>query len=82
MDVFKTRCVVTRDRVFMGHFDLDTIFIDGIPHVVFDWDIDPNGLEKPVNPVPLDPQHFHELKGWEKLQYLYERPVEDPRQLD
>jgi len=37
MDVTKTWCLISRGGKVAGHFVADTVFIDEIPHVVFEW---------------------------------------------
>ena len=81
MKVFVTRCTVERAGRNMGHFNCDTIFLNEIPHIVFEWQESSEG-EIPAITVALDPQHFHPLEGWNEVQYLYENPVKDPRPLN
>ena len=77
--VTKIRCLVSRAGLIAGHFDADMIFIGGVPHVVFEWEPQPDGSEKPVHVVALDPKQLHPLNGWGEITHLYESPVEDPR---
>lgn len=77
MPVPKTRCIIERAGQH-AHYDCDTVFIDGIPHIVFEWQQTPEG-EKPAVVAKLDPQYFHDLPGWGEVKYLYENPVKDPR---
>ena len=77
----KTRHTLVRDGRNLGHFETDTIFIDSIPHLVLEWIVFRDDTEKPAHPpIPLDPARHHVL-GWKNCKYLYEFPVEDPRQL-
>jgi len=82
MDVTKTWCLISRGGKVAGHFVADTVFIDEIPHVVFEWEYRPDGSRDPVHLVPLDPKYFHPLLGWGEVTQIYEMPVEDPRALD
>ncbi|TLM64572.1 MAG: hypothetical protein FDZ69_11595 [Deltaproteobacteria bacterium] len=79
MEVTKVRCIVERAGLNVGHFDADMIFISDIPHVVFEWEPQSDGTEKPVHLVALDPQKLHPLPGWGEVTHLYELPVKDPR---
>lgn len=79
--VVKTRCLVSRAGKVVGQFDCDTIFINRVPHVVFEWEYREDGSEVPIHLVPLDPQYFHPLPGWQGVQYMYEFPVTDPLSL-
>ncbi len=82
MDITKTRCTVVRRGRSIGYFNVDTIFIDGIPHVVFEWETQPDGAMIPRCLVELDPQYFHPLPGWKDVKHLYELPVTDPLVFD
>lgn len=80
-EVTKIRCLISRaGRI--GHFEADVIFIDNIPHVVFEWELQADGSEKPIYLVRLDPQYFHPLPGWGDVTHMYEFPIEDPRKFD
>ena len=81
MEVTKTRCLISRSGSIIGHFNADTIFIDGIPHVVFEWEVSPDGSRKPLHLVALDPKYFRPLPGWGEVTHLYEFPISDPRPL-
>ena len=60
------------------HYEADSVIIDGIPHVVFEWEQTPEG-EIPAVTVALDPKYLHPLPGWGEVTHLYEFPIEDPR---
>ena len=57
----------------------DTIYKDGIPQLVFEWRGAPDS-ETEHYLVPLDPAFLHPLPGWKGVDYMYERPITDPRQ--
>ena len=77
----KTHHVLIRQGETVGHVQTDTIFIDSVPHLVFEWDVYPDGTEKPSHPpVALDPSKHHVI-GWDNCKYMYELPVEDPRKM-
>ncbi len=82
MEITKTRCLISRSGKIAGHFNADTIFIDSIPYVVFEWERQSDGTEKPAHIVRLDPQYFHPLAGWGEATHMYEHPVIDPRAFD
>lgn len=82
LDILKTTCTVLRGGLTAGIFEADTIFIGDIPHVVFDWEQQPDGSEKPAHLVALDPRYFHPMQVQGETKYLYEFPVTDPRALD
>ena len=79
MAVTKCMCTVIRAGQNVGMFEADLMFINGIPNVVFEWEPQPNGSEKPRHLVALDPARLHSLKGWGKVTHSYELPVADPR---
>lgn len=79
MDVTKVRCLVSRVGSVVGHFNADMIFISGVPHVVFEWEGEADGSEKPCHLVALDPKFLHPLPGWGEVTHLYELPIKDPR---
>jgi hypothetical protein len=55
-----------------GYYESDLIFIDGVPHIVIEW----NGKE-PDTTVALDPV---ELVGPDSAEsYFYGPAIEDPR---
>lgn len=81
MEVIKVRCTVERAGLNVGQFNADVVFIDKIPHAVFEWEPQPDGSEKPVHLVALDPSKLHPLPGWKDATHLYELPVKDPRKL-
>ena len=56
MEVFKTRCRVKRDGK-TAHQNADVIIMDGVPHLVAEWKITPEG-ETPAVTVALDPEVF------------------------
>jgi hypothetical protein len=73
--------VISRKGVKAYHHSVaDVIWVSKVPHVVIEWDVWPDG-DRPGVTVPLDPQYFHEL-NWPQAKYLYEFPIEDPRNLD
>jgi len=57
-----------------GYHESDLIFIDGVPHVVIEW----NGKE-PETTVALDPAELAGPDGAES--YFYGPAIEDPRPL-
>ncbi len=69
---------MTHDKVRAGDFQTDMIFIDQIPHLVFEWDASKCGM-MPSVAVSLDPEYLHPVKGWEEVDYIYDLPIEDPR---
>jgi hypothetical protein len=75
----KTHHLLTRKGVTVGHFQTDTVFVDGVPHLIFEWAVTPQG-EIPAFSVRLDPKHLSEL-NWPNCKYLYSLPVEDPREI-
>ena len=76
-EVTKTRCVVSGRNGSLDHCEMDTIFIDQIPHVVFEWEPQPDGSRKPIRLVRLDPKHFHSMSQ-SGGNHIYERPIEEP----
>jgi hypothetical protein len=48
--------------------------IDGVPAIVVERDAD----GRPIVTIRLDPGFLHQI-DWEDAQYVYERPVQDPR---
>ena len=42
MEVFKTRCLVKRDGM-RAQQNADVIIMDGVPHLVAEWKITPEG---------------------------------------
>ena len=63
----------------LGHYNTDMIYKDGIPQLVFEWRGAPDS-ETEHYLVPLDPAFLHPLPGWKGVDYMYERPITDPRQ--
>ncbi len=80
MTVVRTRCTVCRGGRNIGDATLDTIFIEGVPHLVFEWQRLDDGSEKPSHLVALNPTFFHPWQGWGDATFIYESPVNDPRQ--
>lgn len=78
--VSKVRHTMIRAGRNVGHFNSDLIFIKDVPTIVIEWQTRPGG-DVPAVTVSLDPAHLHPL-GWKSADYVYELPVEDPRQLD
>ncbi len=78
-EVFKVRHTMMRGGKNVGHFNSDLIFLDGVPTIVIEWEVRPDG-DVPAVAVALDPQHLHKL-NWKSADYLYEFPVVDPRPL-
>lgn len=78
MDITKTRCLISRAGQVVGHFNADTIKIDGDIYLVFEWSPD----QKPMHLVRLDPSYLHPLEGWGEVTWMYEVPVADPRAFD
>ena len=60
-----------------AHFNSDLIFVDGVPTVVLEWEMNPDG-DLPAVTIQLDPQRLHKLV-WPKAEYMYEDGLEDPR---
>lgn len=82
MEYEKTWHLFTSDGKEFWHAETDTIFINSIPHLVFEWEVHLDGSEKPAHsPVRLEPSKHHIL-GWEGCKYMYELPVDDPRKID
>ena len=81
MEVTKVHCLVSRAGSIVGHFNADMVFISGVPHIVFEWEPQPDGTEKPAHLVALDPALLHPLLGWGEVTHSYEGPVVDPRML-
>jgi hypothetical protein len=55
--------------------------MDGVPHLVAEWKITPEG-ETPAVTVALDPKFFHRLDpSWGVVTHLYKLPIEAPRLL-
>lgn len=81
-EVTQIRCLVERAGRMIGHFNADMIFISGVPHVVFEWERQPDGRESPSWAVALDPKYLHPLPGWGKITHCYEFPIVDPRPLN
>ncbi len=79
MGSVKTHCIVCREGRTMGTADLDTVFVEGIPHVLFEQEPMGDELEKRVYRVRLDPQFFHPWEGWGEATFTYENPISDPR---
>ncbi|MBP2652585.1 MAG: hypothetical protein H6Q73_154 [Firmicutes bacterium] len=75
-EVLKTQCIVKRAGKSLVAI-VDTIYIDEIPHLVFEWQQQTDGTEKPAYMVPLDPQYFSRIPG-EKVNAVYKNPVDDP----
>lgn len=81
--VTTTRCIVSRGGQGLDHCDCDTIFIDQIPHVVFEWEPQPDGSRKPIHLVRLDPQYLRSMSASSDSNHMmYQLPIEDPRPLD
>ncbi len=80
MEVHKCRHTLTRAGQNIGHCDSDLVFIDGVPHLVIEWEDRQDGPHPAVT-VKLDPEKLKVL-DWPGVKYLYEMPVEDPRRLD
>ena len=57
----------------LGHHISDLQYDEGIPYVVLEWLMTPEG-EVPSLRVPLDPNYLHEYNVG-KADYLYELPV-------
>jgi hypothetical protein len=55
------------------------VYLSGFPHVVFEWERQPDGSEMPVHTVSLDPNFLHKLQSWGDVTYMYEKPIQDPR---
>jgi hypothetical protein len=75
--VFKVQHVVLIDGAW-HHAITDLIFRGSQPIAVLAWGGRP-GNEYPLVSVPLDPVHLRQFPGG-VADYLYERPIEDPRQ--
>lgn len=72
MKVFTCRHTLWRDGRNAGIFDPDLIFIDGIPHLVFEW----RGPHPEIF-LRLNPAHLSPL-NWPNVQYLYGPTVDYP----
>lgn len=59
------------------HVCSDLIFVGGMPTVVLEWEMRPDG-DVPAVAIPLDPRSLHKL-GWKSAEYMYEHGLEDPR---
>lgn len=80
MEVHKCRHILLRAGQNVGHCVSDLVFLEGVPHIVIEWEDRPAG-QHPAVTVKLDPEKLHPL-NWPEVKYLYELPVEDPRSLD
>lgn len=78
--VYVLHCLVDRAGRTIGHFHADMIFIQEVPHVAFEWEVSPNGDERPVHLAELDPRFLHKVQD-QLIDYMYEYPVKDPRPL-
>ena len=78
MEVFKTRCLVKRDGK-SAHQNADVIIMDGVPHLVMEWKITPEG-ETPADTLALEPKFFHRLHpSWGVVTHVYKLTIKDPR---
>ena len=79
--VSSVRVIMSRRGVKAYHHDnADLIWVSGVPTVVVEWDVRPDG-DVPAVTIPLDPHGLSKL-GWEKAEYLYSEAIQDPRALD
>ncbi len=75
----KIMCVIVRPNGIQELHECDMIYIDEVPHIVFEWEHYPDDSEKPLYVAPLDPKLIHPLSGWADVKYMYERGISDPR---
>ncbi|WP_345294583.1 hypothetical protein [Luteimonas vadosa] len=80
MDVHKCWHLLERNGQVLGHFITDLIFINDVPHLVFEWESTDGGNETPAAIAALDPQHLHKFGG--AAEYMYEFPVADTRKFN
>jgi hypothetical protein len=85
MDAYEIHHVyhfVTKAGQGVGYFISDLIFVKGLPIIVFEWGVAPDGGTRPKWSVTLDPNHLHELvPPWPKADYTYDVAIPDPRPL-
>jgi hypothetical protein len=77
--VYKVRHTLIRAGRNVGHFESDLIFEKDIPFIVIEWE-DTLTSSNPIVKVQLDPKYLHKL-NWKTVDYLYEYPIEDPREI-
>ena len=74
----RVRHLMTSDQA-IWHGTSDLIMVDGVPTAVIKWNVPPEGT--PLPHVSLDPKFLHKIE-WEDAEYVYEHPIEYPRQSD
>ena len=79
MEVTTVRCLVSRGGSIVGFANADLVFISGVPHVAFDWEVEADGDARPIHLVELDPQLLLPLPPIGDVTHLYRIPVADPR---
>jgi len=76
--VARVRHVMTKDgHAWLANSDLT--LVDGVLTAVIKWNVVPEGQRHPA--VRLDPAFLHHI-DWEDADYVYDRPIEDPRHLE
>jgi len=70
--VWKTMAIIGGRTAFC-----DMIYIDGIPHLVLEWEEDAAN-EYPSRTVPLDPIHLQLAPGSENFDFVYGPSVDMP----
>jgi hypothetical protein len=76
MEIFKTWCEIS-SHGWTSHHAVDTVIIDEIPHLVFEWKETPDG-KMPAVTVPLDPKRLYPVLN-DNATHLYELVIQDPR---
>jgi hypothetical protein len=79
MQVTKIRTLVTRYGSVVGLFNMDMVFLSGVPHVVFEWSGEPGDEAEPTIVVALDPRFLERLPAGAEITHQYRVSVEDPR---
>jgi len=82
MQVTKIRSLVSRDGSMIGLFNMDMVFIAGVPHAVFEWSREPGGEAEPTIVVALDPRFLERLPAGGEITHQYRVSVEDPRPVE
>ncbi len=79
MEFTKIRCLVSRDEVMLGFYNLDLVMIENAPHVVFEWETLPDGQKVPLHMVEIAPALISPMQGEGAATQQYRMSIEDPR---
>lgn len=79
MQSSKIRCLVSRDEVMLGFYNLDLVMIENVPHVVFEWETLPDGQQVPLHMVEIAPALIAPMHVEGAATQQYRISIEDPR---